>query len=101
MRSAHGAGTADRMHDALLARAMKPPKNRKGPGVGPRASFEKSDDDSGEYGTADRCAQRHVARALAKASRLDRAADILLSIGRHGAAERLANEAFALREAMR
>jgi hypothetical protein len=75
-----------------------PPKNRKRPGASPqapRAKFEsvtnKPTDSLGEQSV-----QRALQRALARAARLDRTADLLLALGKHPQAERLSRAAAEL-----
>jgi len=87
------ARLADQAHTRLLARCWPPDpdKEKRRPGEGRR--FDKLNRNSNApTDSPDR-------PALQDAMRLDRAAGLLLALGRHRAAERLAHQAAALREA--
>jgi len=79
--------------------AMPPPQTRKRPVPGETSSRAKSGSNSGSTAsnTATAAAQRAIAFAQRRAAEIDRTADLLLSIGRHIQAERLANLAAELR----
>ncbi len=72
-----------------------PPLDRRGPRIVPTIQRPEFEDDSSDMVITS------SARLLQAAFRLDRQADAELAIGRHTAAERLAHEAQALREAVR
>jgi hypothetical protein len=74
--------------------AEPPPQARKRPGRHPRALATKSDSISHITITAtDATAQPAVQFALRRAAQIDRTADLLLALGKHVQAERLARRA--------
>jgi hypothetical protein len=79
---------------------VDPPRNRKRPGAAPPAPRARSESitDNVDNIRAALAGQQAVSFALRRAASLDRLADLLLSIGRHTAAERLAHLAAELRE---
>lgn len=99
MRSSYGADVASRMHDIALHHALRPIQNRKGRPVARTALPQKSNG-ANEYTPAEASAQRAIEFAQRRAASLDRQADLLLSIGRHLQAERLAFRAASIREAV-
>jgi hypothetical protein len=108
----HGTGTKGRrMMDTASAadqswptynrqfrRSWKPPQKRKRQGLAtpaPSQHFEISN--VPEYSPAEGAAQRAIAAASRRAAKIDRTADLLLSVGRVDAAERLAHRAAEIR----
>ena len=89
--AAYFADQADRLHDRMLARcwAHDPPQKReRRPGEGRR--FRNSD------GTDDKPAYTPTRAGLQDARRLDRQADLVLSLERHRAPDRLAHTVAAV-----
>src|SRR6185312_3834790 len=98
MPAAHGAEIAARMHESRLRVLWPPPKNET-PALVRASSREGFEDGRGLlYTGIDGAAQRAIDFAMRRAATIDRTADLLLSIGRVDAAERLSRVAADLRE---
>jgi hypothetical protein len=85
----------------FAARWSERPKSRKRPGRHPRALATVSDSSSGPINTAtDEIVQRAITVALRRAVQIDRTTDLLLALGKHVQADRLARRAQQIREAV-
>jgi len=89
---AHYAHQADQMHTRLLAHCWPPDPDKRERRPSPGRRLTSSD------GINDGPASTPTRAGMQAARRLDRQADLLLSLGRHRAAERLAHQAAAMRE---
>jgi hypothetical protein len=87
------------MHAEMLHCAWSPSQKRRSLPPGGTSGWADFADNSTDIDSdADPIVQRNIAWLQTRAARLDCNADLLLSIGQHAAAERLAHRALELRE---
>jgi hypothetical protein len=98
MPAIHGAEIAARMHEVRLRVLWPPPKSETPALV--RASGREGFESVGKPDCSgiNHTTQRAIAFAMRRAATIDRTADLLLSIGRVDAAERLSRVAESIRE---
>ena len=101
MRGADGHVTADRLADVYLARAWKPPRNRKRPRPAqPRAHVDFRNGSSSTLNLGEASAQRAVHHALRRVAELERRAAMMASVGLTDASLRLAAVAEQIRQVL-
>jgi hypothetical protein len=100
MPSPSGADVADRMHEKLLRRALRPRQTRKGCPHDQAPHSETQSTSTSEYTIAEAAAQRAIRFALRRSVAIDDRATILEAIGLRDASLRQAALASRLRQAV-